>query len=149
MSHATIMLIVATVDIIEDSEFARLYKDSKKYARHDGINAIFAQVLPDVVNPIRVDDMLDAEGEKLTGDPLLFAVATVLFAEDRTRPIVISSVDLQALYDHPTYQIYAGNFDALADLNKVYKSVFGVDLSGDLDAAKVTARQSIKSYFGS
>ena len=146
MKLATILLIPDV--IIEGSEFDRLNNMFPQAACHDGINKAFPLILADSVNPIIVNDMVDDDGEKLTGDALLTEVAQVLFADDRTRPIQISYGDLQALYEHPTYQLFAGNFKTLEDLEEVYKAVFGVDLVAvDLDAGKVKARADIKAYF--
>ena len=146
MKLATILLIPD--EIIEGSEFDRLNNMFPKAACHDGINKAFPLILADSVNPIIVNDMVDADGVKLTGDALLSAVAQVLFADDRTRAIQIGYGDLQALYEHATYQLYAPTCGTLEELQAIYKSVFGVDLVAvDFEAGKVKAREDIKAYF--
>ncbi len=104
MKLATILLIPDV--IIEGSEFDRLNSMFPHAACHDGINKAFPLILSDAVNPIIVNDMVDDEGVKLTGDALLFSVAAVLFADDRTRPIQIGYGDLQTLFDSEQYQAF-------------------------------------------
>lgn len=104
MKLATILLIPDV--IIEGSEFDRLNSMFPHAACHDGINKAFPLILSDAVNPIIVNDMVDGEGVKLTGDALLFSVAAVLFADDRTRPIQIGYGDLQTLFDSEQYQAF-------------------------------------------
>ncbi len=104
-STATIMYIPE--EIIDGSEFARLNNQFPEAANHDGVNKVFPLVLEDAVNPIIVNNMVNEEGEKLAGDELLAAVASVLFADDRTPPIQISYSDLQTLFDSEVYQQYA------------------------------------------
>ena len=146
MKLATILLIPDV--IIEGSEFDRLNNMFPQAACHDGINKAFPLILADSVNPIIVNDMTDSEGLKLEVDALLSAVAQVLFADDRTRAIQISYGDLQALYEHATYQLYAPTCETLEELQAIYKSVFGVDLVAvDFEAGKVKARADVKAYF--
>ena len=150
MKLATILLIP---EEIEGSEFEKYLNEQPSvkadtYPCHDGINAAFPFILKDAINPIIVNDMTDSEGLKLEGDALLSAVAQVLFAEDRTRPIQIGYGDLQALYEHATYQLYAPTCETLEELQAIYKSVFVVDLVAvDFEAGKVKARVDLKAYF--
>ena len=104
MKLATMLLIPDV--IIEGSEFDRLNSMFPHAACHDGINTAFPLILSDAVNPIIVNDMVDGEGVKLAGDELLAAVASVLFADDRTQPIQISYDDLQTLFDSDQYQAF-------------------------------------------
>ncbi len=105
MKTATIMYIPAQIE--EGSEFERLNNQFPEAANHDGVNKVFPLVLADAVDPIIVNDMVNAEGEKLAGDELLAAVASVLFADDRTQAIQIGYGDLQTLFDSAIYQQYA------------------------------------------
>ena len=108
-STATIMYIPE--EIIDGSEFARLNNQFPEAANHDGVNKVFPLVLEDAVNPIIVNNMVNEEGEKLAGDELLAAVASALFADDRTQAIQIGYGDLQTLFDSPVYQQYAAAKD--------------------------------------
>jgi len=108
MKLATILLIP---DVIEGSEFEKYLNEhpsvkADTYPCHDGINAAFPFILKDSVNPIIVNDMVDDEGLKLTGEDLIAAVSAVMFAEDRTRAIQVSYGDLQLLFDSPQYQAF-------------------------------------------
>ena len=135
-------------EIEEGSEFERLNNQFPEAANHDGVNKVFPIVLEDALNPIIVNDMVDAEGEKLAGDELLSSVANVLFADDRTPPIQISYGDLQALFEHPIYQLYAGNFETLEDLKALYLATIGAELvASTLSIGKTKAREAVKNYF--
>ena len=126
MKTATIMYIPAQIE--EGSEFERLNNQFPEAANHDGVNKVFPLVLADAVDPIVVNDMVNAEGEKLAGDELLSAVASVLFADDRTQPIQIGYGDLQTLFDSEIYQQYASAKDLP-------------------EAEMLQTRAEIKSYF--
>ncbi len=145
-STATIMYIPEEIE--DGSEFDRLNYMFPHAACHDGINKAFPLILSDAVNPIIVNDMVDSEGVKLTGDALLFSVAQVLFSADRTRDIHIGYGDLQTLYEHPTYQLYAPTCDTLEELQVIYMSVFQTELiAADLEEGKIKSREAIKIYF--
>ena len=146
MKTATIMYIPEEIE--DGSEFERLDNMFPQAANHDGVNKVFPLVLDDAVNPIIVNDMVNEEGDKLAGDELLAAVASVLFADDRTPPIQISYGDLQALFEHPIYQLYAGNFETLEDLKALYLATIGTELvASTLDIGKTKAREAVKNYF--
>ncbi len=146
MSFQVTLMIIPEGEIVENSAYDLLIKACPTAGTHDQINRVFPLAL-DGINSILVDEITDSEGEKLTGDDQLAAVATLLFSEDRSRPIQLSNTDLDRLFKHPTYQLYAGNFDSLEKLNDIYSALFGSELSGDLATAKDQARIDVKSYF--
>lgn len=145
MNIATIILIPD--EIYESSEYFRLSQLFPFAANHDGLNKVFP-IKSNSENAIIVNDMVDSEGVKLTGDALLLSVAQVLFSADRTRDIHIGYGDLQTLYEHPTYQLYAPTCETLEELQVIYESVFQTELiADDLEAGKVKSRADIKNYF--
>jgi len=124
--------------IAEGSEYDRLNTRFPHATKVDGVNAAFCMTLSDAVNPILID--CDPED-------LLVTVAGLLLADDRSRAIHIDNNQLQTVFDSPQYQLFAGNFEKLEDLQALYKAVFEVDLVGDMETAKAMARQSVSDYF--
>ena len=105
-------------------------------------NACFAEISEEAVNPIVVSD------QQLTGSELIAYVASLLFAEDRTRPIHMTREDYYFVFASPEYQLYLANFETLEELQVAYKALFQVDLIAvDLEAGKVKARADVKAYF--
>ena len=111
-------------------------------------NACFAEISELAINPIVVSEQLDGEGERLIGYELISYVASLLFAEDRTRAIHITRADYYFVFDSQEYQLYLADFQTLDDLKEAYFDLFTISLVADtLEEGIERTRADIKSYF--
>ena len=64
--------------LIEGHEAYDMLQRFPKAGDHQSLNYIFADTHPDTVNPFIVGDLVDSEGEKLTGEMLVLEVGKEL-----------------------------------------------------------------------
>lgn len=118
-----------------------------KRACHDDINLVFVENYPEAVNPILVSDMVDEEGVQLEGDDLIAAIASELFADDRTRGIQGTKGQLSQLHKSPQWRLWCGKYEDKADLEKDHEAVFsvGVDRRKSMETLVEESRVTLKA----
>ncbi len=132
------------------SELHWLLSKHPKVANPDGLNYLFAEVCPFAVDPILTTDFVDGEGQLLTGDALMQAVAKLLFSTDRSRAIHIPMSQARELHKHPAWALWCGKYDDSLELEADHELVFGVGVDRRKDLASLVeqSRTELKAAFG-
>jgi hypothetical protein len=117
-------------EVIKGSTFDKLIKRWPQAAFHDKVNRLFNSIDEDAFDPLMVSSFKDADGEELTGDALVTALAPYLFSDNRERPIHIRKSVLIDLYNNPAYQLYCGNYETIEELS-VDRILVGFDPADD------------------
>lgn len=78
-------------------------------ANHDGMHYVFASAV-DTENPIIIDELVDSEGELLTGDALAWYMAKIL-ATDESAVFWASVPRLEQLHNHAAWRIWRAKYD--------------------------------------
>lgn len=89
------------------------------------------------VQPILLSDFVDAEGEPLTGDKLVWALAKALSVpvDQRTRPIHGSAAQMNQLHMHPAWRLWVGQYDDQQSFDSDIAYVSGmIETAGMTDA---------------
>ena len=135
--------------LIEESEVAEMLQRFPHAANHDPSNYIFVSTHPNAVNPVLVSEFVDADGEQLSGDALVAAIAVELFADNRSRAIHLSKSNAIALHAHPAWQLWCGNYEDKDSLEADHEKVFGagVDRRKTLDSLVDESRIELKGAF--
>ena len=76
---------------------------------HNSNNFIFVAVHPNAVDPLVVGDMVDAEGEPLSGNALVWALAQE-FNKPQRRAIHLTKAEASVLHRHPAWRICCGEY---------------------------------------
>ena len=142
-------IIYQPSEIIEGSTFYKLITRFPEAAFHDKKNRLFNGIDSLATDPFIVSNLKDEEGEELTGDALVSALAPLLFADDRTRPLHIKKSVLSRLYRHPAYRLYCGNYETVEELNIDHLLIFGEDAddSKTLEELNAESRVKLEMYF--
>ena len=116
-------LIATPAVIIEGSTYDILDKRASTVICHDGINRFFRDVDKDAVGALVVHvEYPPIEGEENYIDRLANILGPILYAEDRTQPIVFDEPILSQLYRHPLYQAFCEEHrptkEELTNINK-------------------------------
>jgi len=140
--------------IIEGSEFEAQSLRYPFYANHDENdelselgNAVFAKVHPDAINPIVVYEEVNEEGQLLSGAELLNRVASLMLAEDRSRPIHLFQSQASQLHKSDIWKLWCCKQETKDELEEDYQKVFGtgLDKRKSLLTLKTEVKEAIKA----
>ena len=148
-------IIYQPEEIIEGSTFDKLITRFPQAAFHDKKNRLFNGIDEGAENPILVSELLpnftqeiDEDTLEPVGlsyiDTLVQALAPLLFADDRTRPLHIKKSVLSQLYRHPAYRLYCGNYETVEELNIDHLLIFGVDADDSKSLEELNAESRVK-----
>jgi len=140
--------------IAEGSEFEDQALRYPFYANHDKLdelselgNAVFAKVHTDTVNPIKVYEEVNEEGQLLAGPELLNRVASLMLAEDRSRPIHLFQSQASQMHKSDIWKLWCCKQEIKEDLEEAYQKVFGtgLDKRKSLLTLKTEVKEAIKA----
>ena len=97
--------------LIEGHEAYDMLQRFPKAGDHQSLNYLFASTHPDAVNPFVVGDLVDAEGEKLTGDALVLEVGKELVREPRDRAIHLTKSEASSMAKSPIWRLWTKEYD--------------------------------------
>ena len=95
---------------IEGTEAYDMLQRFPKAGDHQSLNFIFVSTHPDTVNPFVVGDLVDGEGEKLTGDALVLEVGKELVREPRDRAIHLTKSEASSMAKSPIWRLWTKEY---------------------------------------
>jgi len=96
--------------LIEGTEAAQMREWYPDAGDKNSNNVIFVGTHPTAVNPYIVGDLIDAEGEKLSGDALVLEVAKELAGEARERAIHLTKAEAVRLAKSPLWRLWTKDY---------------------------------------
>jgi len=116
MTYGSIYRVTdADAEVVEGQELTEAQRMKQRFpnAGHKNSgNYIFAGFLADAINPFNVGDLVNAEGEKLTGDALVLEVGKEMAKDVRDRAIHLSKADAVAMAKSPIWRLWTKDYDA-------------------------------------
>ena len=97
--------------LIEGNEAYDMLQRFPKAGDHHSLNYLFASTHPNAVNPFIVGDLVDEEGEKLTGDALVLEVGKELVREPRDSAIHLTKAEATSLSHSPIWRLWTKEYD--------------------------------------
>ena len=113
--------------ILEGSEIHDLLQRFPQAANQDGENYIFVTTHENVNNPILSSDLVDKNGDNLTGVELAQEIKYQVLLDDRVRPIHLEKKDASRFYHLSEWRLWLGLEDIEDSTEKyalLYESTF-------------------------
>ena len=102
---------------VEGTELHDMLQRFPQAGTHNSNNYIFVGCHPEASDPIVVSELTDSEGERLTGDELVLALAVEML-KDARRPIHLTKGEASALHKHPLWRLWCGTYGEERELFK-------------------------------